>query len=242
MNSQAPLAPEMAAEMLAHEQKRENELKNNKKLPQFAPSEDPVLNDFKRELMFHRQAQATVQEAIPKIKAMGIPTKRPDDYFAEMAKTDAHMQKIREHLMQKQQQQQRSERVKQLRQQRKEGKMIQIQTKLQRQQEKKEMMDHVKKVRKGVSKNLDFLDGKQSKAISRKSLEKRKLKDKKFGFGGKKRGMKANTKESAEDISEYRRPSKPGKGGKGGKGGRGKPGNKRPGKNRRVQNKARGRK
>ncbi|XP_050304822.1 probable rRNA-processing protein EBP2 homolog [Anthonomus grandis grandis] len=232
-SDQAPLAPELAAQLLAHEQKRENQLKNNKKLPQLKPSDDPVLNDFKREMAFHRQAQATILDAIPKLKALGLPTKRPEDYFAEMAKTDEHMQKIREHLMQKQQQQQRSERVKQLRQQRKEGKMLQVQTKLQRAQEKKEMLDQVKKYRKGVSKDLDFLDSKKSKALSRKALEKRKMKDRKFGFGGKKKGLKQNTKESASDISEYRRP-KPANKGKGNK-----PGNKnvknRPGKNRRIK-------
>lgn len=75
-SKQAPLAPELAAQLLTQEQKRENQLKNNKKLPQFAPAEDPVLNDFKREMGFHRQAQATVTEAIPKIKALRILTKR----------------------------------------------------------------------------------------------------------------------------------------------------------------------
>lgn len=231
VNKLAPLAPEMAAQLLIQEQKRENQLKNNKKLPQYAPSEDPLLNDFKRETLFYRQAQATVLEAIPKLKALNIPTKRPEDYFAEMAKTDTHMQKIRQHLMQKQQQQQRSERVKQLRQQRKEGKMLQIQKKLERQQEKKEILDQMKKVRKGITNNLDFLDEKKKKVLSRKSLEKRKAKDKKFGYGGKKKGMKMNTKTSAADISEYKRPAKGGKVNK----------NKRLGKSRRVQNKARGR-
>lgn len=229
VNKQAPLAPELAAQMLAHEQKRENQLKNNKKLPQFNLSEDPILNDFKREMLFHRQAQAAVMECIPKIKAMSIPTKRPDDYFAEMAKTDEHMQKIREHLMQKQQQQQRSERVKQLRQQRKEGKMLQIQTKLQRQQEKKELLDQIKKVRKGTSNDLSFLNNKNGP--SKKAQEKRRMKDKKFGFGGKKKGMKTNTKESAADISEYKRP-KVGKN----KNSKLKKGFKnRPGKNRRQK-------
>ncbi|KAJ8922486.1 hypothetical protein NQ315_007514 [Exocentrus adspersus] len=76
VNKQAPLAPELAAEMFTQEQKRKNQLKNNKKLPQFAPSEDPVINDFKREMMFHRQAQAAAIEAIAKIKAMGVSTKR----------------------------------------------------------------------------------------------------------------------------------------------------------------------
>lgn len=81
INKQAPLAPELAAQMLTQEQKRENQLKNNKKLLQYAPSEDPVLNDFKREMMFHRQAQAAVTDAIPRLRAMGIATKRYDTYF-----------------------------------------------------------------------------------------------------------------------------------------------------------------
>lgn len=76
VNKQAPLAPELAAKMLSEEHKRENQLKNNKKLPQFSLSEDPILNDFKRETMFYRQAQAAVIEVIPKLKALEIPTKR----------------------------------------------------------------------------------------------------------------------------------------------------------------------
>lgn len=220
--------------MHENELKRENQLRNNKKLPQIPAAEDPVLNDFKRETMFHRQAQAAVMEAIPRLTAMKIPTKRPDDYFAEMAKTDEQMQKIREKLMKKQQEQQRSERVKQLRAQRKEGKMMQVQAKLQRQQEKKEMLEQVKKVRKGLSKDLSFLDGKGKsgpKKLSKKALEKRRLKDKKFGFGGKKKGSKLNTKDSAADVSEYRRPKRPGKAGGNFKG------SKRLGKERRMKNK-----
>lgn len=157
------------------------------------------------------------------------------------------MQKIRESLMKKQAQQHQSEKVKQLRIQRKEGKALQIQTKLQRQQDKKEMLDEVKKYRKGVSKNLDFLDNKNKggKGISKKALEKRRQKEKKFGFGGKKRGLKTNTKESAADVSEYRntRPSKGFKKGKfnAKKGGKGK-GENRPGKNRRIKIKAKGKK
>ncbi|XP_072379395.1 probable rRNA-processing protein EBP2 homolog [Diabrotica undecimpunctata] len=246
VNAQAPLAPELAAQMLTHEQKRSNELRNNKKLTQFTPNEDPVLNDFKREMMFHRQAQAAILDSIPKLKDMGVLTKRPDDYFAEMAKTDAHMQKIREHLMTKQEQQKRSERVKQLRQQRKEGKMLQVQTKLQRQQEKKDMLAQVKKVRKGMSKDLDFLDGK-NKSSARKMAEKRKMKDKKFGFGGKKKGMKRNTRDSAADITEFKNPGKPGKkfnnSGKGVKGGKvSKGGNQRMGKSKRIKMRSKGRK
>lgn len=157
-----------------------------------------------------------------------------------MAKSDGHMQKIRGNLMRKQVQQQRSEKVKQLRAQRKEGKALQIQTKLQRQQEKKEILDKVKKVRKGINKDLDFLDGKSNKNLksskgNKKSLEKRKWRDQKFGFGGKKKGLKQNTKDSAADISDYKRQGKPKKPNLKGK-------SQRPGKNRRIKMKSRGKK
>lgn len=167
---------------------------------------------------------------------------RPDDYFAEMAKTDEHMQKIRQHLMKKQESQKESERVKQLRQQKKEGKILQVQTKLKRQQEKKEMLDKVNKLRKGMSKDTDFLDDKRSKAISRKALEKRKLKDKKFGFGGKKKGMKLNTQDSAADISDFRNPGKLKRNNKN-QHNKQKSGRKtRPGKNKRIKMKNKGKK
>lgn len=43
----------------------------------------------------YRQAQATVLEALPRLKKLNIFTKRPEDYFAEMAKSDQQMQKVR---------------------------------------------------------------------------------------------------------------------------------------------------
>lgn len=47
----------------------------------------------------YRQAQATVLEALPLLNKHGISTKRPDDYFAEMAKSDQHMQKVSHFVM-----------------------------------------------------------------------------------------------------------------------------------------------
>ena len=55
---------------------------------------DSIHNDFKRELIFYRQAQATVLEVLPRLQSMGVPTKRPEDYFAQMAKSDDHMNKV----------------------------------------------------------------------------------------------------------------------------------------------------
>jgi len=42
----------------------------------------------------HRQAQAAVLEGIPRLHKLHIPTKRPEDYFAEMVKSDEHMKKV----------------------------------------------------------------------------------------------------------------------------------------------------
>ncbi|XP_057342016.1 probable rRNA-processing protein EBP2 homolog [Microplitis mediator] len=242
VNAPAPLAPELALQMHEQEERRAKQLQGNRKLQQLKPTEDPVINDFKRETMFHRQAQAAVMFAIPRLKKMGIPTVRPEDYYAEMAKADEHMQKIRQSLQIKEQAVARSEKVRQLRQQRKVGKQMQIEATLKKHAEKKQMLDEVKKFRKGVRKDLDFLDEKKKNARSNKSSAekridlKKNLKNKKFGFGGKKRGSKINTRESSADMSDYRRPRKEAKSFKGRNKGQGnKSKTPRPGKNRRVQ-------
>ncbi|XP_016931330.2 probable rRNA-processing protein EBP2 homolog [Drosophila suzukii] len=235
INTLAPLAPELAVQLEKHEQKRANLFKGNAKLPYIRPDEDPVLNDFKREMLFHRQAQSAVLEAIPRLHELGIKTRRPDDYFAEMAKSDEHMQKVRANLMAKQQGQAKSERIKQIREQRKMGKMLAKQTKVQREAEKKDMLDKLKKFRKGKLKNLDFLeDAKALESKQKQSADNRKKRNKKFGFGGKKKGLKRNTKTSSAGLDGEKSSRKQ----RGVKAGASV--NKRLGKSRRI--KAKGRK
>ncbi|KAI9584468.1 probable rRNA-processing protein EBP2 homolog [Glossina fuscipes] len=231
-NELAPLAPELSLALEKHEQKRANLFKGNAKIPYIRPEEDPVLNDFKREMLFHRQAQAAVLEGIKKLHELGVKTKRPDDYFAEMAKSDEHMQKIRANLMAKQEGQAKSERIRQIRLQRKMGKLLNKQVKVQREQEKREMLENIKKFRKGKFKNLDFLEDArkpETKTKTKKTAESRRNRNKKFGFGGKKRGSKSNTKSSSAGL-EATKFSK----GKGFKGSA----NKRVGKSRRSKAKS----
>jgi len=229
----APLAPEIAVQLEEEEAQKQTSGTNI------------VLNEFKRETHFHRQAQAAVLEGIARLKSLGVITKRPEDYFAEMAKSDTHMQKVRTMLVKKQAETERIEKIRKLRQQRKISKQLQKEGKLKKQNEKKEMLDEVKKFRKGIRKDLDFLENKKpskqnpnkTKSGFTKSELKRKHKDKKFGFGGKKRGLKANTRESSANIDDrpsFRKgPSKMMKPGKK----NAKP--MRPGKNRRINAKAR---
>ena len=84
----------MKKDISAGKQKKKDKEKKMELLANVDISDDPVHNDFKRELLFYRQAQSAVLEALPRLKSMKIPTKRPQDYFAQMAKTDEHMQKV----------------------------------------------------------------------------------------------------------------------------------------------------
>ena len=89
---------------------------------------------------------------------MNIETKRPEDYFAQMAKADEHMNKIRTKLLSKEQGQERAEKMSKLRELKKYGKKVQVEVQQKRLKEKKDMMDEMKKIRKGQGGNMDFLE------------------------------------------------------------------------------------
>jgi len=204
-----------------------------------------VNNDFKRELVFYEQAKEAVLQAREKFQIAGIPTKRPDDYFAQMAKRDEHMRKLREKLVIIRKRKEEADRNRKNFQARKYGKQVQQAVTLERQKKKRDMLKSVKNYQKGKTQNLDFLDddqastshGKKSNQPKESRLQqltknmkgnnKRAHRNKKFGFGGKKRNLKSNSKESHGDVSGFKKSV------------HGNKKNKRPGKNRRMQNKKR---
>jgi len=239
VNTPAPLAPEMAYKEDLHGKERSNKLQQEK--AGVSLEDDVVHNDFKREMLFYRQAQAAVLEAIPRLHSMNIRTKRPEDYFAQMAKTDDHMNKIRSKLLSKEQAQQRAEKMSKLRELKKYGKKVQVEVQQKRLKEKKDMMDEMKKIRKGQGGNMEFLENGGGRGDSKGNVGKRNAKDKKFGFGGKKKNIKKNDKRSTDDVSGFKPFNKGGagsgnKGKPGFKGGKkGKGANKRPGKGNRQK-------
>ncbi|MBW01343.1 putative rRNA-processing protein EBP2, partial [Eschrichtius robustus] len=172
----------------------------------------------------YSQAQAAVLAVLPRLRQLKVPTKRPTDYFAEMAKSDQQMQKIRQKLQSKQAAMEKSEKAKQLRALRKYGKKVQTEVLQKRQREKAHMMSAIKKYQKGFSDKLDFLEGDQ-KPVARSTKggakgqqmkkgpsAKRRYKNQKFGYGGKKKGSKWNTRESYDDVSSFRAKTAHGKG------------------------------
>ncbi|KAI8092567.1 putative rRNA-processing protein ebp2 [Halteromyces radiatus] len=192
--------------------------------------------DMARELAFYQQALEAARIARDKFKELDVPFSRPDDYYAEMLKSDEHMAKIRQRLLDEAARNKASEEAKRQRLLKKFGKKVQVQKQLDRQKEKAQTLDKIKLLKRkradGNNESLtldnDFdvalenADNKRQKKDDNKKGKptKRQIKDKKYGFGGK-RGKyhKSNTAESSADIGGPRKRS--GAGGKrGGKGGR----------------------
>ena len=59
-------------------------------------------DDLKRELAFYNQALGAVRIAQQRFDRLGVPHVRPDDYFAEMVKSDNHMSKVKRRMLQEQ--------------------------------------------------------------------------------------------------------------------------------------------
>lgn len=217
-------------------------------------NEKSIHDDFQREMRFYRQAQAAVNEALPKLNKLGVGTKRPEDYFAEMVKTDDHMQRVRAKLLSKQKAMERSEKAKKQRELKKFGKKVQQEVLQKRQKEKREMMEAVKNYKKrgkntpvgaksttGGADEFQIQTERESstinkgKVVKRGKNAKRKRKDSKYGFGGVKKGLKRNSKQSFSDVSSFN-SSKHSKAPRAKAGNAGKKRkNTRPGKSRRKQ-------
>lgn len=248
-NTPAPLAPELDVEIAEHARVRETRMKGTVK--NFNLDEDPIHNDFKREMIFYRQAQQAVLDGYERLEKLERPTLRPDDYFAEMAKSDVHMQKVRKRLMNKKAGQEMSEKVKKIREIKKFGKRVQIEREQQKHKEKREMLEKVKQFRKGKTDNIDFLSNKplreqRNRVDGRKTNLRRAMKDRKYGKGGMRRNEKRNNSNDFDDEPRHGdgfqkggNKFKAGKGGKGGKGGKIHAAKIRPGKIRRQQMKGR---
>jgi rRNA-processing protein EBP2 len=57
---------------------------------------EDVTNDMQRELAFYQQALEAAKLGRELVKKAGVEFSRPEDYFAEMLKSDEHMAKVRQ--------------------------------------------------------------------------------------------------------------------------------------------------
>ncbi|PON59963.1 Eukaryotic rRNA processing [Trema orientale] len=107
-----------------------------------------VNDDLARELAFYNQALEGTRRAFEKLQSMGLPFLRPADYYAEMVKTDSHMEKVKGRLLVEKRRMEEADERKKAREAKKLAKEIQAQKTKERNKQKKEEIESVKKWRK----------------------------------------------------------------------------------------------
>ncbi|SOV05410.1 related to EBP2 - required for pre-rRNA processing and ribosomal subunit assembly [Ustilago sp. UG-2017a] len=182
-----------------------------------------VENDLERELAFYKQALHAAVEGRKLVEASGTAFSRPSDYFAEMVKTDEHMELIRQKLLDESAAIKASEAAKKQRELKKFGKKVQVEKLQERIRNKKEMNERVNGLKRKLGGGVGDDDGEEfdvrlEEAIGERASKKqangkggrestnkakmpRSARDAKYGFGGKKKYSKSNTAESTNDFS-----------------------------------------
>lgn len=161
-------------------------------------------DDLERELAFYNQTIRAVNLGRDRLEALGIPTKRPIDYFCEQVKSDAHMAKIKDRLLLEEKKIEGFEKRLQRDSNRKFNKQIAAVKKEERSKSATKLVDAVSDLRKGKKGGVEAGLEKILEGDERKKSFKRIGMDKKYGFGGKDgRKKKLNDKKSINDLSDY---------------------------------------
>lgn len=107
-----------------------------------------INNDTERDLAFYKQSLSSVVKAKSEFKKLKIPFRRPSDYFAEMLKSEEHMDKIKNKLIFVASQKKAQEDAKKQRQLKKFSKQVQHETLQQRSKQKKQSLENLKSLKK----------------------------------------------------------------------------------------------
>ncbi|GAW01069.1 Ebp2-domain-containing protein [Lentinula edodes] len=120
-----------------------------------------VNDDLNRELAFYKQALHSASHAhqIATKSYPNFPWTRPSDYFAEMVKSDVHMERIRQRLLDEKAGIKKSEEKRKEREGKKFGKQVQIEKLKDRERGKKEMEERLKGLKRKRKDILDNPDG-----------------------------------------------------------------------------------
>ncbi|KAF4307585.1 Eukaryotic rRNA processing [Botryosphaeria dothidea] len=204
-------------------------------------------DDLTRELAFYQQALEAAKSARAALKKEGVPFSRPTDYFAEMVKSDEHMGKVKQKLIDEAAGKKAAAEARRQRDLKKFGKAVQVAREQEKAKAKKDTIEKInllKRKRQGAdlenANEDDLFDVALEDAAETARKEKqarrqgggppnakRSKKDAKYGFGGKKRFSKSNDAQSSADGRGFSvKKMKAGAGVK-----------KRPGKSRRAARK-----
>ena len=163
-----------------------------------------IYDDTERELAFYKQSLHAVLEARTRLQKLKVPFQRPLDYFAEMVKSDEHMDKLKSKLVKEASEKKAREDARKQRNLKKFGKQVQVATLQQRQKEKRDTLERIKSLKKKRKHNeiggQDFDVGVEEAASEdkrQKPNSKRLGKDAKYGQGGMKRFKRKNDAQSS---------------------------------------------
>lgn len=182
-------------------------------------------DDFERETSFYQQALLSVNVFRQKVLSLGKVFRKPADFFADMFKNSTHMSKIKKIEEDKQEAAKKSTLAKQQRLNKKFGKQVQIEKIQERQKKKRDTIEKIESFKKkrrnapdstrSLEDDFDVQVGgaednsapSQKRSGNKQSADapnkKRQFKNEKYGFGGKKRGMKRNDAKSTNDTSSF---------------------------------------
>lgn len=116
-----------------------------------ADSIPDVSDDLQRELAFYSQCLDAARHGRSRLLAEGVPFSRPKDYFAEMVKEDAHMEKVKAKLMEEASAKKAAAEARKLRDLKKFGKQVQVAKLQERQKTKRETLDKIKTLKRSES-------------------------------------------------------------------------------------------
>jgi rRNA-processing protein EBP2 len=102
-----------------------------------------VEDDLNRELAFYKQCLSSVKDARGRLKKEGASFSRPADYFAEMVKSDEHMGKIKQKLIDEAAGKKASAEARKQRDLKKFGKQVQVAKMQERAKEKRDTMEQI---------------------------------------------------------------------------------------------------
>lgn len=102
-----------------------------------------VNDDLTRELAFYKQCLDSANEACVLLKKEGVPFSRPNDYFAEMVKSDEHMGKIKQKMTDEATNRKAAADARKQRDLKKFGKQVQVAKLQERDKAKREMLGKI---------------------------------------------------------------------------------------------------
>jgi rRNA-processing protein EBP2 len=112
---------------------------------------EDVEDDLNRELAFYKQCLSAVKDARKQLKKEGAGFSRPADYFAEMVKSDEHMGKIKQKLIDEAAGKKASAEARKQRDLKKFGKQVQVAKMQERAKEKRETIEKINTLKRSMS-------------------------------------------------------------------------------------------